>query len=118
MRKKIYYVDLAAVEFGKNLSLLEQLAHERLLTTRDWDCLIFWLDIGFALEVLSDYERRCFVANAIEGYTKEEIASQLMVSRQAVLKQIKKARRKIKDFLEEGYETPPKCTLNREGSKL
>jgi hypothetical protein len=37
MRQKIYYVDLAAVEFGKNLSLLEQLAHERLLTTRDWE---------------------------------------------------------------------------------
>ena len=41
-RKKIYYMDLTAVENGTHLSRLEQLTHERLLTTRDWDARIFW----------------------------------------------------------------------------
>ncbi len=110
-RKKIYYMDMAAVEYGKNLSRLERLAHERLLTTRDWDRLFIWMDIDLALELLNDYEYHCFFANLIEGYSKEEIASCLKVSRQAVLKQIKRAKRKIRNFLKEGYETPPKCTL-------
>ncbi len=104
-------MDMAAVEFGKNLSRLERLAHERLLTTRDWDRLFFWMDMGLALECLTDYECHCLVANLIEGYSKEEIAVRLKVSRQAVLKQIKQAKRKLRNFLREGYETPPKCTL-------
>ena len=113
MRKKIYYMDLAAVEYGKNLSRLEQLTHERLLTTHDWDCMFFWMDMELALESLTDYECHCLVANLIEGYSKEEIASRLKVTRQAVLKQIDKAVIKIRNFLKEGYETPPKCTLIR-----
>jgi len=105
-RKKIYYMDLSAVEKGQNLTHLEQLARERLQTCRDWERLIFWMDIELAMEALSDYEAHCFVLNLIEGYTKEEIALRLKVSRQAVLKQVKKARKKIRKFLEEGYETP------------
>ncbi len=106
MRKKIYYMDLLFVEEGKNLTRLEQLTHERLCTTRDLDSLIFWMDMEAALSLLTAYESRCFIANLIEGYTKAEIAFMLDVSPQAVLKQIKKARRKIKYFLKEGYETP------------
>ena len=111
-------MDMAAVEYGKNLSLLEQLAHERLLTARDWNCLIFWMDMEVALSLLTCYERHCLVANLIEGYTKEEIAKRLKVSRQAVLKQIKKAKAKMKDYLREGYETPGKCTLIWEAINL
>ena len=105
-RKKILYMDMSFVEDGVNLSKLEQLTHERLSTTRDWNRLIFWMDFHAALKLLNDYESHCIVLNLIEGYTKEEIAFQLNVSRQAVLKQIKKARIKIRNFLEEGYETP------------
>lgn len=105
-RKKIYYMDLTAVENGTHLSRLEQLTHERLLTTRDWDARIFWWDLEDALAALNEYQRDCFIANLIEGYTKQEIADRLRVSRQAVLKQICIARKKIKKFLSEGYETP------------
>ncbi len=105
MRKKIYYMDMAAVEYGMNLSRLEQLAHERLMTTRDWDSLFFWMDIELGLRLLSDYESHCFVLNLIQGYTSKEIGLRLKVSRQSVEKQIKKAKRKIRTFLEEDYKT-------------
>lgn len=105
-RKKVYYMDLTAVENGTHLSCLEQLTHERLMSSRDWNAFIFWLDFEAALETLSDYQRTCFVANLIEGYSKQDIAKHLRVTRQAVLKQIKGARKKIKKFLAEGYETP------------
>lgn len=105
-RKKLYYMDLTAVENGTHLSRLEQLTHERLMTSRDWDALIFWLDLEAALETLNEYQRTCFVANLIEGYSKQDIATRLRVTRQAVLKQICIARKKIKKFLSEGYETP------------
>lgn len=105
-RKKIYYMDLTAVENGTHLSHLEQLTHERLMTARDWDTLIFWLDIQAGLETLNDYQRDCFVSNLIEGYSKEEIAKRFKVSRQAVLKQIGMARKLLRNFLKDGYETP------------
>ena len=76
------------------------------MTARDWDALIFWLDLEASLETLTDYQRDCFVSNLIEGYSKEDIARRLKVSRQAVLKQIQIARKKIRNFLREGYETP------------
>lgn len=64
------------------------------------------LDLDASLECLNDYERDCFVANLLEGYTKKEISQKYRVTPQAILKQIKKAKRKIKQFLKEGYETP------------
>jgi len=79
MRKKIYYMDLDAVEYGSNLSSLEQLARER----------------------------HCFVLSLIEGYTEVEIALKLRVSHKAISLQITKARKKITKFLKEGgYKTP------------
>ena len=106
MRKQIYYMDLDAIEYGSNLTPLEQIAHEQLLTTRDWDSLFFWMDIGFSLAVLSNYEGHCFVLNLIEGYTEEEIARRLNVSHQMVSIKIKKAKIKIRNFLKEGYKAP------------
>jgi len=105
-RKKVYYMDLTFVENGCHLNPFQQLARNRLMTTHDWDNAIFWLDLQDALEVLNDYQRDCFVSNLIEGYTKQEISDRLGVSRQAVLKQVRIARNKIRNFLSEGYETP------------
>jgi RNA polymerase sigma factor (sigma-70 family) len=110
MRKKIYYVDMSAIESGKDLCPFETLVRHNLLTTQDWDRLFTWMDIELALEALSDYERRCLVSSLIEGYTQEEIAARLHVSQEAVMKQIKKAKRKMRNILAEGYKTPPKCT--------
>lgn len=109
-RKKIYYLDMDAVENGKSLNYLERMTRERIITTKDWDRLIFWMDVELALDCLNDYERHCLTANLIDGYSKEEIAADLKVSRQAVLKQIARAKIKIRFFLKEGYETPRKCT--------
>lgn len=105
-RKKLIYMDLSAVEQGTHLSKFEQLTRERMASLADWDKLIFWLDLDASLECLNDYERDCFVANLLEGYTKKEISKKYRVTPQAILKQIKKAKRKIKEFLKEGYETP------------
>lgn len=107
MRKTIIYMDLLSVEYGESFSPIEQETRERLCTRQNWDCFIFWMDIKFSLELLSDYERRCFVANLIEGYTEEEIGHKFKVSHKAISLQIKKARRKIKRFLKKGgYKTP------------
>lgn len=105
-RKKLIYMDLSSVEHGTHLTKLEQLTRERMATLVDWDKLIFWLDLDASLACLNDYERDCFVANLLEGYTKKEISRRYRVTPQAILKQIKKAKRKIKEFLKEGYETP------------
>ncbi len=105
-RKKLIYMDLSVVEQGTYLSKFEQLTRERMASLVDWDKLIFWLDLDASLESLTDYERDCFVSNLLEGYTKKEISKKYRVTPQAILKQIKKAKRKIKDFLKEGYETP------------
>jgi len=99
-------MDLAAIEKGENLSKLQRLARERLQTAGDVDRVIFWMDFEESLKELTDYERACFVPCLVEGYTKQELADRFGVSRQAVLKQIKKARRKVKRFLAHGYETP------------
>ncbi len=47
-----------------------------------------------ALELLTDYERHCFVLSLIEGYTEVEIALKLRVSHKAISLQITKARKK------------------------
>ena len=104
MRKKIYYMDMAAVENQDLLTPIEHITRERILTTRDWDSLIFWMDIELAFKLLTDYERHCFILSFIEGYTEDEIAFCLNITHQAVSKQVKKSRKKIKAFLKEAYQ--------------
>ena len=105
-RKKIYYMDLSAVENNEILSPIEHITRERLLTTRDWDRFIFWMDFEAALELLSNHENHCFVLSFIEGYTEEEIAIRLKIAHQTVSKKIKKAKMKIRNYLKEGYNAP------------
>ncbi len=105
-RKTILYMDFSYVEEGSNLSQLEQLTHERLSTSKDWDRLIFWMDMEAALGLLSDYESRCFVLNLIEGYAEAEIAARLKIGQQMVSRKIKKAKIKIRNYLKEGYNAP------------
>ena len=99
-------MDLSAVENAEKLSPIEHITRERLLTTRDWDRLIFWMDIESALGLLSNYESHCFVLNLIEGYTEVEIATLLKITHQTVSKKIKKAKIKIRNYLKEGYKAP------------
>ncbi len=106
MRKKIYYMDLLAIENGECHTRIQHLVKEAICTTKDWDRLIFWMDIELALALLNHYERRSFVLNFIEGFTEKEIARRHKVTQQAVSKQLKKARKIIRNFLKEAYGTP------------
>ncbi len=105
-RKKILYMDFVFVEEGDNLSQLEQLTRERFCISRDWDRLIFWMDIKSALELLSEHESHCFILNFVDGYSEIEIAKRLKIAQQTVSKKIKKAKRVIRNYLKEGYNAP------------
>ena len=100
-------MDLLAIENGECHTHLQHLTREALYATSSWERLIFWMDMELALELLTDYERHCFVLSLVEGYTEVEIALRLRVSHKAISLQITKARKKITKFLQEGgYKTP------------
>jgi len=105
-RKKLYYMDLTAVECGTHLSRLEQLTHERMMTSRDWDALIFWLDLEAALASVTDKQRICFVLKYIEGFTEKEIAQNFKLAQSTVSRHLSRGRKNIRNFLSDGYKTP------------
>jgi len=105
-RKTIIYVDMDHIEFGGNLTKLEERTREKLLTTRSLDACIFWLDIKEGLKTLTRMQRKCFVASLIEGYTECEISERLRISQPAVFEHIEMAKEKMKRFLSDNYYDP------------
>jgi DNA-directed RNA polymerase specialized sigma24 family protein len=101
-RKRIIYVDMDHVEFGRQLTKLEARTREKLLTTRELDAHIFWLDIEEGLKGLTEMQRKCFIAKFIEGYTEREIAAGLHICRSVAHKHVEASREKMKIFLEQG----------------
>ncbi len=107
-RKKFYYMDFNHVEFGDQLNDLELLTREKLLTRHVWERMVFWLDLEEALKTLTRYQRECFVLNFIEGYTDREIAALRGSAHSTVCRHITAAVKKIRNFMEDGYQKPPK----------
>jgi len=103
-RKRIEYLDMDHVEFGTHLTVLEMRTREKLLTTRQLEAHVFWLDIEEGLKRLTTMQRKCFVAKFIEGYTEREISAGLHICRSVVHKYCETARAKMKNFLEEGAQ--------------
>lgn len=103
-RKKIIYVDMDHVEFGAHLTRLEAQTREKILTTRELEAHVFWMDIEEGLKRLTAMQRKCFIAKFIEGYTEREIAKGLRINRSAVHEHITISREKMKIFLGEGEQ--------------
>jgi len=103
-RKRIKYVDFDHVEFGTDLTVLEARTRERLLTTRQMDAFVFWLDIEEGLKTLTKRQRGCFKAYFIEGYGEDEIAEKTGLSQPVVHRHIETALMKMKCFLGRDYQ--------------
>lgn len=104
-RKRIVYVDMDHVEFGSDLTVLEARTREKLLSTRQMDAHIFWLDIKEGLKTLTKRQRKCFEGVFIEGYSESEIAERLRISQQTVYDHLEAAKMKMKSFLGEDYQS-------------
>lgn len=105
IRKHIFGVDFERIEKGYHLSPTDAVIRERLATTRDFDALIFWLDMEEAMKQLTPRQRECFTLKYLEGYTTAEIMKKLGITQQALSKQLIPAKEKIKYFLRDGCET-------------
>ncbi len=107
-RKRIIYVDFQYIEKADELNKLQERVREGLLTTRERDAHIFWMDIAEGLKTLTRLQRICFVSHLIKGYREADIAERLGISQPTVHEHIEVAKEKMKYFLGEPYKTARK----------
>ncbi len=105
-RKKLISVDFHNVENGKHLSKFETSIRERILSVREWDALVFWMDMDAALSTLTERQRLCFSLKHIDGYSETEISAMFKLSQPTVFQHIQSGKKKLKNFLSDGYKNP------------